>query len=171
MLNGLPRNWLGEPGIQASAKLSALLARRNILLHNVVGNMRQFIGTPPCSILPYSRWLRSSESGSGGGAWPRRKCGHGSSLNVVCPLSICGVKVCWDATSRWGEVERCLGARARRTGRSWQLLELPARAAMPSKIVRFLLPIGGITHGSRSPANIRDRACSAGFPGAATLTC
>ena len=50
MLNGLPRNWLGEPGIQASAKLSALLARRNILLHNVVGNMRQFIGTPPCSI-------------------------------------------------------------------------------------------------------------------------
>ena len=24
MLNGLPRNWLGEPGIQASAKLSAL---------------------------------------------------------------------------------------------------------------------------------------------------
>jgi len=42
---------------------------------------------------------------------------------------------------------------------------------MPSKIVRFLLPIGGITHGSRSPVNIRDRACSAGFPGAATLTC
>ena len=70
MLNGLPRNWLGEPGIQVSAKLSALLARRNILLHNVVGNMRQFIGTPPCSILPYSRWLRSSESGSDGGAWP-----------------------------------------------------------------------------------------------------
>ena len=34
MLNGLPRNWLGEPGIQASAKLSALLARRNILLHS-----------------------------------------------------------------------------------------------------------------------------------------
>ena len=46
MLNGLPRNWLGEPGIQVSAKLSALLARRNILLHNVVGNMRQFIGNP-----------------------------------------------------------------------------------------------------------------------------
>ena len=45
MLNGLPRNWLGEAGIQASAKLSALLARRNILLYNVVGNMRQFIGT------------------------------------------------------------------------------------------------------------------------------
>jgi len=45
VLNGLPRNWLGEPGIQASAKLSALLARRNILLYNVVGNMRQFIGT------------------------------------------------------------------------------------------------------------------------------
>ena len=70
MLNGLPRNWLGEPGIQAGAKLSALPARRNILLHNVVGNMRQFIGTPPCSILPYFRWLRSSESGSGGGVCP-----------------------------------------------------------------------------------------------------
>ena len=36
-------------------------------------------------------------------------------------------------------VERIVAtAQARRTGRSWQLLELPARAAMPSKIVPFL---------------------------------
>ena len=36
------RNWLGGPGIQASAKLSTLTARRTIVLHNAIGNMRHF---------------------------------------------------------------------------------------------------------------------------------
>ena len=42
MLNGLPRNWLGEAGIQASAKWSALRHDEIFLLHNEIGYMRHF---------------------------------------------------------------------------------------------------------------------------------